>query len=345
MAKKLDLKAAARSRVAQSTADDAMLELFTGKPAKRVVVKLPLSLLDPNPDQEKYYPVHDGEYEAKAKSLAELGQIDPIHVVQAARGRYQILAGHRRVGGAKLLGWTEIDAIIDDVSPEVARAIFHATNLESQELSPSQRMRGYVAIEAALASEAQTNGELDIGRSTAAIAEQTGDDRRMIQRYKRLQNLHPDLLRRVDDGSITMRAAYDLSFLALEEQAQILEKLGTSEDSTITPKQATSLKNLSKSNLLSADRLARVMVPESDAVPLPTVKAPSPAAAVAAIKEKKSKGPRERQIKLPWSDLHMYFRPDATDAEVQQTIYDALDAYARGHDHEREVNLDVAETI
>lgn len=345
MAKKLDLKAAARSRVSQSTADDAMLELFTGKPSSdRVVVKLPLSLLDPNPDQEKYYPVHDGEYEAKAKSLTELGQIDPIHVVKAARGRYQILAGHRRVGGAKLLGWTEVDAIIDDVSPEVARAIFHATNLESQELSPSQRMRGYVAIEEALSGEAQNNGELDISRSTAAIAEQTGDDRRMIQRYKRLQHLHPDLLARVDDGSITMRAAYELSFLAPEEQASLTAKLGTSEDSTVTPKQATSLKNLSKSNLLSAERLARVMVPESDAAPLPTVKAPPlTAASIAATKEKKSKGPREKQIKLPWSDLYMYFQPGVTDAEVQQTIYDALDAYTRAH--EKGVEFNVSETI
>ena len=133
MAKKFDLKATALGRVTESSADEIMIGALTGKPSNdKVVVKLPLSLLDPYPLQEEAYPVQDGDYEAKAESMSKLGQLDPIHVVRAARGRYQILAGHRRVGGAKLLGWTEIDAIIDDVSPSIAEAIFHATNLDAQ---------------------------------------------------------------------------------------------------------------------------------------------------------------------------------------------------------------------
>lgn len=337
MAKKFDLKAAAQGRVAQSSADDAMIDLLSGRSSDRTVVKLPLSLLDPYIDQEEYYPVHEGEYEAKAKSLAELGQIDPIHVTPAARGRYQILAGHRRVGGAKLLGWTEIDAIIDNVSPDIARAIFHATNLESQELSPSQRMRGYLAVEEALANEAKISGEISVGRSTAVIAEQTGDDRRMIQRYKRLQHLVPELLARVDDGSVTLRAAYDLSFLEQDEQAQILSKLSSAEDSTITPQQATSLKNLSQAHLLTPERLVRVIEP--DAAPLPTAKA---APALTPEKEKRKK-PREKKITLPWSNLYMYFRPGVTDAEVEQAIYDALDIVSQAQ--EKGVNVDVSETL
>lgn len=337
MAKKFDLKAAAQGRVAQSSADDAMIDLLSGRSSsERTVIKLPLSLLDPYADQEQYYPVHDGEYEAKAKSLAELGQIDPIHVAPAARGRYQILAGHRRVGGAKLLGWTEIDAIIDNVSPDVARAIFHATNLESQELSPSQRMRGYLAVEDALASEAKISGEVNVGRSTAVIAEQTGDDRRMIQRYKRLQHLVPELLARVDDGSITLRAAYDLSFLKPADQTEVLSKLSSAEDSTITPQQAANLKNLSQAHLLNPERVAWVIKP--DASPLATVKAPA-----SSPKKEKSKKPLERKITLPWNNLYMYFPADATDAEVEQAIYEALDTVSQAH--KKGVDLDVAETL
>ena len=125
MAKKFDLKATALGRVTESSADEIMIGALTGKPSNdKVVVKLPLSLLDPYPLQEEAYPVQDGDYEAKAESMSKLGQLDPIHVVRAARGRYQILAGHRRVGGAKLLGWTEIDAIIDDVSPRLPKLFF-----------------------------------------------------------------------------------------------------------------------------------------------------------------------------------------------------------------------------
>ena len=96
MAKKFDLKATALGRVTESSADEIMIGALTGKPSNdKVVVKLPLSLLDPYPLQEEAYPVQDGDYEAKAESMSKLGQLDPIHVVRAARGRYQILAGHR----------------------------------------------------------------------------------------------------------------------------------------------------------------------------------------------------------------------------------------------------------
>lgn len=88
MAKKFDLKATALGRVTESSADEIMIGALTGKPSNdKVVVKLPLSLLDPYPLQQEAYPVQDGDYEAKAESMSQLGQLDPIHVMRAARGR------------------------------------------------------------------------------------------------------------------------------------------------------------------------------------------------------------------------------------------------------------------
>lgn len=215
MAKKFDLKATALGRVTESSADEIMIGALTGKPSNdKVVVKLPLSLLDPYPLQEEAYPVQDGDYEAKAESMSKLGQLDPIHVVRGGPRPLQILGWPSACGRRKTPGWTEIDAIIDDVSPSIAEAIFHATNLESQELMPSQRMRGYIAIEQALAKEQHSSGTpIDTLRTTSAISERTGDDRRKIQRYKRLEKLSPELLALLDAGDITFVAAYDLSFL------------------------------------------------------------------------------------------------------------------------------------
>ena len=73
MAKKFDLKATALGRVTESSADEIMIGALTGKPSNdKVVVKLPLSLLDPYPLQEEAYPVQDGDYEAKAESMSKL---------------------------------------------------------------------------------------------------------------------------------------------------------------------------------------------------------------------------------------------------------------------------------
>ena len=244
------------------------------------------------------------------------------------------LAGHRRVGGAKLLGWTEIDAIIDDVSPSIAEAIFHATNLESQELMPSQRMRGYIAIEQALAKEQHSSGTpIDTLRTTSAISERTGDDRRKIQRYKRLEKLSPELLALLDAGDITFVAAYDLSFLNPEEQQSVYAAMNQSDSGTISPKQASSLKNLSGAALLTPARVTRVLIPAADGAELPTVKA-TPSTIPGNVSKKARK--TVKKIKLPWSNLYMFFPAEVTDAEVEQTIYDALDAYTRKKDCEEE---------
>ena len=243
---KFDLSKIRAERVTQSHADNDMEfidKMNSAKQGHRKLVKLPLSLLDANPHQEECYPVSDGEYESMANSMAQLGQIEPIHVIPAARGRYQILAGHRRVGGARLLGWKEIDCFIEDLTPNLATAVFHATNLDRQELKPSQRMQGYLAIEKALADEAVLNGgSMANPRTTAAVAERTGDNIRTIQRYKHLNNLIPDFLSMLDSGDISLRTAGDLSDLPPEEQQMVKNELEHTEI-PITSAQAQALKN------------------------------------------------------------------------------------------------------
>lgn len=317
---KFDLSKIRAERVTQSHADNDMEfidKMNSAKQGHRKLVKLPLSLLDANPHQEECYPVSDGEYE----SMAQLGQIEPIHVIPAARGRYQILAGHRRVGGARLLGWKEIDCFIEDLTPNLATAVFHATNLDRQELKPSQRMQGYLAIEKALADEAVLNGgSIANPRTTAAVAERTGDNIRTIQRYKHLNNLIPDFLSMLDSGDISLRTAGDLSDLPPEEQQMVKNELEHTEI-PITSAQAQALKNLSKAKLLNEERCKHALTWRHGS--LPTAKS------VEKAKSPRDKAPRPRMIKLPWENLEQFFSSGTSPQEIEQTIYDALLEYRK----------------
>lgn len=324
--KKVDLKAAALARVTHSHADDEMafIDSISQRKSSRIVKKIPLALLDPFPEQERFYPIQEETYESMAQSVAQLGVLDPILVMAGAQGHFTILAGHCRSEGARRAGYNEIDAFVLDVSPEMARAVFHATNLEGRDLLPSQRMNGYNAIEAALEEEAARSGKADMHRTTAVIAQRTGDNVRKIQRYKRLALLMPELLRMVDENRLTLRAAYDLSFLEPAQQDELLKTMQASQN-ILSADQAADIKNLALGELLSPKHIERIVNPATE-VPLPVIK---PTAQNTA----KPVASRVRRIRIAWQDIRQYFDADATDACVTQTIYDALDAYFASKRH------------
>jgi len=58
-----------------------------------------------------------GEIVELAISLAKFGLLHPLHVYPA-RGRFRLIAGHRRLAAARQLGWTEIDAFVREASAD-----------------------------------------------------------------------------------------------------------------------------------------------------------------------------------------------------------------------------------
>lgn len=204
----------------------AVLNLFGGAAAQ--YQQLPLDLLDTYPSQSTYSMDAD-KIESLADSIRLKGVLQPIVVRTAHGGRYEILAGHRRTAASTLAGLTTIPALIyinlDDVS---ASYIFHATNLESRnDLSPSMRAQGYAEIAQLL----ETQGFPE-GQTTAAVAKDTGVTVRTVQRYNRLALLNKELLDKVDDGVISVRAAGELSYLPEREQQKVAKKLKPNEGIT-----------------------------------------------------------------------------------------------------------------
>lgn len=217
---------------------DAGLAMLFGKTASAAeaavqrLESIPLALLDAHPHQSRWS-MNEDELTWLTNNVAQVGILEPVKAMQKPDGRYLLLAGHRRREAAKRAGLTEIPALIEPYNEARADIIFNATNLgQRQHLRPSEKAYAYLDLENAVGST---------GKTTAAIAELTGDNVRMIQRYKRLTALVPELLARVDDGRIPVFAGEALASLNAEEQTALVNVLEENEIKKISLKQAKEL--------------------------------------------------------------------------------------------------------
>lgn len=184
----------------------AVLSMLTGGVSQQFAI-LPVEMLDTYPDQNMYSMGED-ELQWLTESVAEKGVLQPIAVRTKSSGRYEILAGHRRTEAARRAHVAAVPAIVytglDDGGAEY---IFHATNLGSRSgLKPSERAHAYAAIERIMAQK-----NLLGARTTAAIADETNENVRTIQRYKKLLELPEQMQQHIDAERVPLTAATSLA--------------------------------------------------------------------------------------------------------------------------------------
>ena len=79
-------------------------------------------------------------------TLLSHGLLQAIVVRSLPRGRYELLAGHRRCAAARLAGWKQIRARIQEVSDSEAEEIVVIENLQREDLSAIEEARGFHAM-------------------------------------------------------------------------------------------------------------------------------------------------------------------------------------------------------
>lgn len=170
------------------------LSVLAGTAVQQVTV-LPIALLDAHPEQAHYH-MDESKLEGLRDSIREKGVLQPICVRAKADGRYEILAGHQRVEASRRVQLQTIPAMVySGLDDDAATYIFHATNAYGRDgLLPSEKAYAYAEIERVL--KKNINGM----KTTQAIADETGESTRTIQRYKKLLELSEPLVKMVDNG-------------------------------------------------------------------------------------------------------------------------------------------------
>jgi len=105
-----------------------------------------LKLIDPSPFQVRKYSDEDKAKELAA-SIKREGLIEPIVVRRLKGGRYEIIAGHRRVQAVRdYTDWKTIPAQIIKVDDLQARRISAAEKLQREDLSAIEEVEAIVEI-------------------------------------------------------------------------------------------------------------------------------------------------------------------------------------------------------
>ncbi len=176
------------------------------------------------------YKVQNGESMEELKaSIREVGILNRILVrpLDDKDEKYEIISGHRRVKAAKELGMKEIPAIVySDIDRDEATLLMVDSNNQRETLLPSEKAFAYKMKMDALSHQGKTCGQVG-HKSREEVSEK--ESGRTVQRYIRLTNLVPELLKFVDEKKIAFSPAVELSFLSEDNQREVVDYIDDNE--------------------------------------------------------------------------------------------------------------------
>ena len=281
------------------------------------IIEIPLDELHPFPDHP--FGVRDDDMmQQTVESVREYGVIVPGIARPREDGGYAIVSGHRRKHACELASLKTMPFIIRDIDRNTATIIMVDSNLQRENILPSEKAKAYKMKLEAIKRRAGRPGRnsVQVGQnyegktSREQIAENSPDSATQIQRYIRLTELEPELLQMVDEGKIGMTPAVEISYLNPDEQKLLIETID-SEQATPSLSQAQRMKRLSKEGKLSDDAMLGIMTDQ--------------------------KKPETWDLKLPMDKIRKYFPRSYTPQRMEETIIKLLETWMkkRQRDHQR----------
>ena len=267
------------------------------------VLEIPLSELHPFKDHP--FKVKDDEAMMEtADSIRQYGVLVPAIARPDPNGGYELVAGHRRHRASELAGKETMPVIVRDLTDEEAVITMVDSNLQREHILPSEKAFAYkMKYDAIKRSPGRKENGDQLGhqiKSIDSLAENSPDSRNQIQRYIRLTNLIPDILKLVDEGKIALTPAVELSYLQPSEQEMIFSVMDSDE---VTPSlsQARRLRRMSEEQTLTDDAVLQLL--------------------------SEVKGNQVEYVKVPVDKLRSFFRPDTSMKQMTETLVKAMDFY------------------
>lgn len=230
-----------------------------------VIREIPLELIDGFPNHP--FKVKDDEEMFKlVESVKTNGVLTPAILRPKENGRYEMVSGHRRKRACELAQMDTIRCEVRDLTDDEATILMVESNYHRPEILPSEKAFAYkMRLEAmnrqGKRSDLTSTPLVSKSRSNEALGDEVGESREQIRRYIRLTYLIPKLLDLVDEGSIKMRPAVELSYLNEDFQKAVLEEIELNL-STPSHAQAIRLRKMQDEGTLSTQTISEIMCEE-----------------------------------------------------------------------------------
>ncbi len=193
------------------------------------VQRMPLSELHPF-EGHPFKVLDDDAMTETVESIKMVGITNPLIVRPDPDGGYEIISGHRRHHAAELAGLDAIPVIVRELDDDAAVIMMVDSNLQRENILPSERAKAYKMKMDALRHQGQrtdlTSPQVAAKfRADDEVGKGAGVSGDTVRRFVRLTNLIPEVLDMVDEKKIAFNPAVELSYLKPEEQRNFLEAM------------------------------------------------------------------------------------------------------------------------
>ena len=211
--------------------------------------------------------LEDDSMAQTVKSIKEYGILSPLIARPRPDGDgYEIISGHRRQFAAREAGLETLPVIVRDMDDDAATILMVDSNLQREQISPSEKAFAYKMKLDALKHQGarsdltsrQVVGKLEAAALVGKVSDESG---RQVQRYVRLTNLIPELLDMVDTKKISFNPAVELSYLDEKQQRAFLEAMDSTQNAP-SVSQAQKLKKMAQKGEFTAEKASEIMEQE-----------------------------------------------------------------------------------
>lgn len=169
---------------------DLALKLANDDTKGEEVTQIESKLIDTNPNQPRKHFDEDALNEL-AVSIKNYGVIQPILVCPKEGGRYELIAGERRLRASKMAGLSFIPAIVKRFTESEMAEIALIENLQREDLNPIEEARAYRSLME------------KYGFTQEELADKLGKSRPVIANSLRLLSLNPVVVEMVETGRLS----------------------------------------------------------------------------------------------------------------------------------------------
>lgn len=198
------------SSLSSNTKNEAAANAVSSEPAPAgksgmMVLQLPLETIERNPHQPRLHFDHH-EMEELIASIKEHGLLQPLVVTRRPDGRYELIAGERRLRASTLVGLKTIPAIVREASEQQKLELAMIENIQRQDLNPIEEGKAYIRL----------MDEFHLTQDE--IGQKMGKSRPQIANTIRLLQLPQDIQQALIDRKMSMSQARALLSLPTDRE-------------------------------------------------------------------------------------------------------------------------------
>lgn len=239
--------------------------------------------------------VDDEKMEETVESIRQYGVLVPGIARPRTGGGYELISGHRRKHGSQRAGKSEMPVIVRDYSDDEATIIMVDSNIQREDILPSEKAKAYKMKYEAMKHQGRKSGKNTLDE----VGEAAGENAKKVQRYIWLARLSDTLLEMVDTKRLGFSQGVDISFLS-EEAQQWVEVVMEDTKCSVNMVQSAKLKEYGKNGELTMAKVRLILSEEK---------------------------PKEHKVTIKADKIREYFADDYSSEDIENIIIQLLDEW------------------